>query len=57
MASYRCPDCGYVYDEPKGAAREGFPPATPSQQTPDEWCCPDCAVLEKIDFETEEAIQ
>ncbi len=51
MAAYRCPGCDYVYDEAKGAAREGFPAGTRWEQIPADWCCPDCAVLEKIDFE------
>ncbi|MCV7401793.1 rubredoxin [Mycobacterium fragae] len=51
MAAYRCPVCDYVYDEAKGAAREGFPAGTPWQQIPDDWGCPDCGVREKIDFE------
>lgn len=51
MAAYLCAICDYVYDEAKGAAREGFPPGTPWQQVPDDWCCPDCGVREKIDFE------
>jgi rubredoxin len=41
----------YVYDEAKGPAREGFPAGTQWQQIPDGWCCPDCGVREKIDFE------
>ncbi len=53
MTSYRCPGCGYVYDEAKGALREGFPAGTRWEQIPDDWGCPDCAVLEKIDFEME----
>ena len=52
MSSYRCPVCGYVYDEAKGAAREGFPAGTPWGEVPDDWCCPDCGVREKIDFES-----
>jgi rubredoxin len=51
MSSYRCPVCDYVYDEAEGAAREGFPPGTAWGEIPDDWCCPDCGVREKIDFE------
>ena len=47
----KCPGCDYVYDEAKGAAREGFPAGTPWSDIPDDWCCPDCAVREKVDFE------
>jgi rubredoxin len=51
MASFTCPGCAYVYDEGKGAPREGFPAGTTWDQVPDDWCCPDCAVREKVDFE------
>jgi rubredoxin len=52
MASYRCPGCDYIYDETKGAEREGFPSGTRWDEIPDDWGCPDCAVVEKPDFET-----
>jgi rubredoxin len=26
MMRYRCPGCGYTYDEARGDAHEGFPP-------------------------------
>jgi alkane 1-monooxygenase len=45
-----CPGCGYVYDERRGDAREGFPAGTPFATIPDSWCCPDCGVREKVDF-------
>lgn len=48
MAAYRCPGCGYVYDEANGAAREGFPAGTPWDKILDDWCCPDCAVREAL---------
>lgn len=51
MSSYRCPVCGYVYDESKGAPREGFPAGTLGDAVPDDWCCPDCGVREKLDFD------
>ena len=50
-AAYQCPVCEYVYDESKGEVREGYLPGTPWEQVPDDWCCPDCAVREKPDFE------
>jgi alkane 1-monooxygenase len=46
----RCPGCGYTYDEAVGDPREGFPAGTPWSAVPDEWCCPDCGVREKVDF-------
>jgi rubredoxin len=42
--------CEYVYDEKLGEPREGFPPGTPFAEVPDDWCCPDCGVREKVDF-------
>jgi rubredoxin len=51
MTAFRCPGCDYVYDEMKGAPREGFPAGTAWREIPDDWCCPDCAVREKVDFE------
>lgn len=51
MARYRCPECGYVYDEAVGDEDEGFPAGTPWSQIPDDWACPDCAVQDKPDFE------
>lgn len=49
--SYVCPVCDYVYDERNGAPREGFAPGTAWESIPDDWCCPDCGVREKLDFE------
>lgn len=51
MSAYRCPVCDYTYVESEGAAREGFPAGTPFADIPDHWCCPDCGVREKLDFE------
>jgi rubredoxin len=48
---FRCPSCGYVYDEEVGHPREGFPPGTPWTEVPDHWHCPDCGVRDKVDFE------
>jgi rubredoxin len=51
MATFQCPVCDYIYDEAKGAPREGFPAGTEWASVPDDWCCPDCGVREKLDFE------
>ena len=51
MSADRCPVCEFVYDETKGAPREGFPAGTPFHQIPDDWACPDCGVRDKVDFE------
>jgi len=50
VARFRCEVCAYVYDESAGEPREGFPPGTPWANVPDDWCCPDCGVREKVDF-------
>jgi rubredoxin len=50
VSRYRCEVCDYVYDEAIGEPREGFPPGTAWSAVPDEWCCPDCGVREKVDF-------
>jgi rubredoxin len=50
MSRYRCEVCDYVYDEEQGAPREGFRAGTPWSEVPDDWCCPDCGVREKVDF-------
>lgn len=47
---YQCTDCGFIYDEAQGCAREGFAPGTKWSQIPNDWACPDCAVREKVDF-------
>ena len=47
---FRCPGCGYVYDERLGNPHEGFPPGMRWQDIPDEWACPDCSVRQKDDF-------
>ena len=50
MTAYRCDVCGYVYDPQIGDDHEGFPRGTPWSEVPDDWCCPDCGVREKVDF-------
>jgi rubredoxin len=51
VSAWRCPGCGYVYDEDSGHPREGFPAGTPWSAVPDDWACPDCGVRDKVDFE------
>ncbi|KQY57468.1 fatty acid desaturase [Nocardioides sp. Root140] len=46
----RCPGCDYVYDVDAGDEHEGFAAGTAWADIPDDWCCPDCGVREKIDF-------
>ena len=50
MARWQCEVCEYIYDEQTGEPHEGFPPGTPWSVIPDDWCCPDCGVREKVDF-------
>ena len=54
VSAWRCPGCGYVYDEEAGHPREGFPPGTPWSEVPDDWACPDCGVRDKVDFEPDD---
>jgi alkane 1-monooxygenase len=46
----RCPGCGYVYEVDAGDEAEGFAAGTAWRDIPDDWCCPDCGVREKVDF-------
>jgi len=46
----RCPGCGYTYSVDAGDESEGFPAGTAWASIPDDWCCPDCGVREKVDF-------
>ena len=55
MSAYRCPECGYTYDEAQGHPREGFAPGTAWADVPDDWFCPDCGVEHKEDFEEVDA--
>jgi alkane 1-monooxygenase len=50
MSRYRCPACGYEYDEQTGHPREGFPAGTSWSEVPEDWACPDCGVRDKVDF-------
>lgn len=50
MAEYKCPECGYRYDESIGDPHEGYAPGTPFDDLPEEFSCPDCAVRDKLDF-------
>ncbi|MEZ5117068.1 MAG: fatty acid desaturase [Candidatus Nanopelagicales bacterium] len=46
----RCPGCGYTYVVADGDEREGFAAGTAWADVPDDWCCPDCGVRDKVDF-------
>jgi rubredoxin len=51
MMQYCCPGCGYIYDEARGDAHQGFAPGTAWANIPAHWPCPDCVVTEKEDFQ------
>lgn len=46
----RCPGCGYTYRVEEGNELEGFAAGTAWADVPDDWCCPDCGVRDKVDF-------
>ena len=46
----RCPGCDYVYEVAAGDEHEGFAAGTAWADIPDDWCCPDCGVRDKVDF-------
>lgn len=50
MSAFRCPECGFTYDEEEGNPREGFAPGTPFSAVPAGWACPDCGVELAADF-------
>ena len=53
MSRYRCPECGYLYDEDTGDEFEGYAPGTPFDALPDDFTCPGCSVRDKRDFEAD----
>ncbi len=46
----RCPGCAYTYEVAAGDEHEGFAAGTAWADVPDDWCCPDCGVRDKVDF-------
>lgn len=55
MRCYRCPECGYTYDEARGDPDEGYPPGTRLADLPGDFACPDCSVRFRDDFVAVEA--
>lgn len=51
MSCWRCPECGYQYDEARGDPFEGLPPSTRWANLPEDHVCPGCAVRGRDDFE------
>nr|WP_308194133.1 rubredoxin [Nocardioides sp. SR21] len=56
MLAARCPGCGYTYRVEEGNELEGFAAGTAWSEVPDDWCCPDCGVWEKVDFRSLESV-
>ncbi len=50
----QCPGCQYTYEVAEGNELEGFAAGTAWKDIPDDWCCPDCGVREKVDFKAVE---
>ncbi len=50
MEKWECLVCGYVYDPAVGDPDSDIPPATPFEDLPDDWVCPECGA-EKDMFE------
>jgi alkane 1-monooxygenase len=50
VLAYRCPGCSYTYEVEAGDEHEGFAAGTAWRDIPDDWCCPDCGVRDKVDF-------
>ena len=50
VLAYRCPGCAYTYEVEAGDEHEGFAAGTAWRDIPDDWCCPDCGVRDKVDF-------
>ena len=50
MSEYKCPECGYSFNEDEGDLHEGYLPGTPFESLPDDFACPDCSVRFKEDF-------
>lgn len=46
---YRCPTCGYIYDEAVGFTKGGVPPGTRWERLPGHWSCPQCRAR-KLNF-------
>ena len=44
LAPWKC------IDAVETGCREGFAAGTAWSDVPDDWCCPDCGVREKVDF-------
>ncbi len=50
MTRWRCPECGYRYDEIAGDLHEGFAPGMKLCDLPTDWTCPDCGIIPAREF-------
>lgn len=50
MRKFQCGVCGYIYDEAVGDPEHGIVAGTRWEDIPEDWVCPECAVI-KADFE------
>lgn len=48
---YKCPACGYIYDEKEGDTDGGIPQGTKFEDVPDNWVCPLCGTEKEEFFE------
>jgi len=51
MDRYHCPECSYTYNEDEGDLREGYESGTRWEDVDEEFYCPDCGIVAKVDFE------
>ena len=42
MQRWKCPECGFEYDESIGLPEAGVAPGTRWADLPDDWVCPVC---------------
>jgi rubredoxin len=40
--TWRCLECGYLYDPAEGDQESCVSPGTPYSELPEAWCCPVC---------------
>ena len=47
MDKWKCTVCGYIYDPQEGDPDSGIEPATPFQELPEDWVCPECGAAKE----------
>jgi len=48
MSRYKCPVCGYIYDEKDGDPATGMEPDTGWKDIPEKWVCPVCGAHKTV---------